>query len=703
MAEDEPAGDVLGHLVDGRGRVDVLRPQRLDERPDRERVGVVVRVRVADVHRDGVACRARSRAAVRRRSISANASSQLTSTCAPSRRTSGRRSRSGSSWSAPSVEPLGQMNPCENGSSASPRMRVTWPSSTSSCSPHVASQSGHVLNAIRVIPRRYNPQRPIGPRIRPRRPARGAPRGRRATRRRRRCTRRSRGSGRRARACACGGCPRTSRRKPRERRAGALVERVRLELDAAAAEDVERVLQLEELRLRVRARAPGRRRQPRPADLEAPVLGAQREEPGRADGASRGDEHRGERQIEPVVDACERVVHPRLPLVPGLRLDDRQPPPDPRVARRLPAGRRRAAGASGSSRTIRPSSVGVSQRSTTPGQYTRDMPIYEYACMECEDHFDELVRSDDQVITCPSCNADGRAQADLRLRRARRGREAVVRRQRRWRLLRRRLRLRLGTLKRSPASRAAHPRRPSASPPRLAGRWTPRTRSAALAALRRRDCRVHELSPCRDAQPGRLRLRQPRRRADDRRRGARLPRGPGRAPVRRTGRRAARAAARRHRARAPESSTSRTCSSAGRRRTATRSRRDRGLRAAPVPPDRARPAPRRRDARQLRHEAPLRPRRSASRACTARSRRSRSPRTTVAALPALSPGSRALYAVDAEGAGGRLRPHARPARHADAAGRPRAARPAGADSLRARRPAGAGSRQLVGAVQLGLF
>ena len=33
------------------------------------------------------------------------------------------------------------------------------------------------------------------------------------------------------------------------------------------------------------------------------------------------------------------------------------------------------------------------------------MPIYEYACMECEDHFDELVRSEDQVITCPSCNA----------------------------------------------------------------------------------------------------------------------------------------------------------------------------------------------------------------------------------------------------------------------------------------------------------
>jgi putative FmdB family regulatory protein len=33
------------------------------------------------------------------------------------------------------------------------------------------------------------------------------------------------------------------------------------------------------------------------------------------------------------------------------------------------------------------------------------MPIYEYACMECEDHFEELVRSGDQVVTCPSCGA----------------------------------------------------------------------------------------------------------------------------------------------------------------------------------------------------------------------------------------------------------------------------------------------------------
>jgi putative FmdB family regulatory protein len=33
------------------------------------------------------------------------------------------------------------------------------------------------------------------------------------------------------------------------------------------------------------------------------------------------------------------------------------------------------------------------------------VPIYEYACMECERHFDELVRSDTQVVTCPECGA----------------------------------------------------------------------------------------------------------------------------------------------------------------------------------------------------------------------------------------------------------------------------------------------------------
>jgi len=33
------------------------------------------------------------------------------------------------------------------------------------------------------------------------------------------------------------------------------------------------------------------------------------------------------------------------------------------------------------------------------------MPMYEYACMECEAHFEELVRSAEQAVTCPECGA----------------------------------------------------------------------------------------------------------------------------------------------------------------------------------------------------------------------------------------------------------------------------------------------------------
>jgi putative FmdB family regulatory protein len=32
------------------------------------------------------------------------------------------------------------------------------------------------------------------------------------------------------------------------------------------------------------------------------------------------------------------------------------------------------------------------------------MPIYEYVCMKCESHFEELVRGEEQV-TCPDCAA----------------------------------------------------------------------------------------------------------------------------------------------------------------------------------------------------------------------------------------------------------------------------------------------------------
>jgi putative FmdB family regulatory protein len=33
------------------------------------------------------------------------------------------------------------------------------------------------------------------------------------------------------------------------------------------------------------------------------------------------------------------------------------------------------------------------------------VPIYEYACMECESHFEELVRASGQAVTCPECGA----------------------------------------------------------------------------------------------------------------------------------------------------------------------------------------------------------------------------------------------------------------------------------------------------------
>jgi putative FmdB family regulatory protein len=33
------------------------------------------------------------------------------------------------------------------------------------------------------------------------------------------------------------------------------------------------------------------------------------------------------------------------------------------------------------------------------------VPVYEYACMECESHFEELVRMDADAPACPHCGA----------------------------------------------------------------------------------------------------------------------------------------------------------------------------------------------------------------------------------------------------------------------------------------------------------
>ena len=39
-----------------------------------------------------------------------------------------------------------------------------------------------------------------------------------------------------------------------------------------------------------------------------------------------------------------------------------------------------------------------------PSTSIRTVPIYEYFCMECESHFEELVRGEEQVA-CPDCAA----------------------------------------------------------------------------------------------------------------------------------------------------------------------------------------------------------------------------------------------------------------------------------------------------------
>ena len=326
--------------------------------------------------------------------------------------------------------------------------------------------------------------------------------------------------------------------------------------------------------------------------------------------------------------------------------------------------------------------------------------------MECEEHFDELVRSEDQVIACPSCETTNvlkqlsafavhGAAAKPSFGGAAAGAAAAP----------------------AAATERTAPAKPGAEigerlqpglarvppPPRLD--WPDGLRVPCRRArrVRRRDRRLRALLPRRHARAGRLRCRRPGRRADARRRGTRLPRRPGRRAVRRPDGRPARPAAAGNRPRArrglprerpqvPPAAESRSARSG-----------DRRLRAAPLPADRAGPAPGRCHSGQLRDEAPLRPplrdhegARPAARG-HARFGHGRP-------LPALSPRRGAVHAVDAAGAGGGLRAH------------PGAAREAGSRAVRGPRrgllpePEPVPEPQPVeraeparGAVQLGLF
>ena len=116
VAEHQAGGELLRHLVQRRRGVHVLRvpsgagPTRVPYSKSPSLCAVGLPIVIATASRGFTA-----RIGGNRRSISAKASSQLTSTCRPSRLTSGARRRSASSWRSRSAAPFGQMKPSLNG------------------------------------------------------------------------------------------------------------------------------------------------------------------------------------------------------------------------------------------------------------------------------------------------------------------------------------------------------------------------------------------------------------------------------------------------------------------------------------------------------------------------------------------------------------------------------------------------------------
>ncbi len=161
-AEHQRRRHLLGELVDGAGRVDIARGQGPRQDLDVEQVREVVDVGVAEVERRP-SCDRPPAIGLSLASISSNASSQVASRNSSPSRISGSVSRSGSSCSARSAEPLGQMKPWLKTSSASPRIDTTRSPSSSSSSPQVASQSGQVRKAVTAIAPNLTPRgRPAG-------------------------------------------------------------------------------------------------------------------------------------------------------------------------------------------------------------------------------------------------------------------------------------------------------------------------------------------------------------------------------------------------------------------------------------------------------------------------------------------------------------------------------------------------------------
>ena len=325
MAVQKAAGDVLRHLVDGRGRVDIPCAERLDERPDRERVREVVCVRVTDVdgnrfravccdegcespldlgkcvlprHLDVVAVAAHERATqsvgivvqcTERRSLRADEALRERVVRVPAdprhvpvldldpQAAGGLTERAGAKRDArchwKTIQVRGnRRRVCTVGDQPTRRLSSSRTAGHSSSTMLYQAESRFSLVAHQhVLPM---DSLELG-----------------------------------GQSSEGGACP--------------LVERVGLELDAPAAENLECMSKLQELGLGVRAGAPGRRCEPGPPDLEATVLRSQSEVARRADRSAGLQEDGGECHFEPCFGSLERRLHPCLPLLARQRLHDR--------------------------------------------------------------------------------------------------------------------------------------------------------------------------------------------------------------------------------------------------------------------------------------------------------------------------------------------------------------------------------------------
>lgn len=148
VAEEQSAGDMFGHLVEGARGEEGPGAERGEQGGRVERAGHGVHVRVAEDDTDGLLpvplgqCGQGCRDRVERLAPTGLLQHAVLAH-------EGARSRSGSASSPPKEAPLGQMKPRLKTSSRSPRAPVTRVPSMVRVSPQVASHRGQMRRAVR--------------------------------------------------------------------------------------------------------------------------------------------------------------------------------------------------------------------------------------------------------------------------------------------------------------------------------------------------------------------------------------------------------------------------------------------------------------------------------------------------------------------------------------------------------------------------